>query len=102
VEAGMAVEPAGDRGVFASGVIIGDDVDVEIGRGVVVDGFKNGEPFLKAVARRQLGDQLSLEIVERGKQGQRAMAITAPTDGARPSRSVSTVPRGCRLLGAVH
>ena len=32
VEAGMTVEPAGDRGMFMGGVIVGDDMDVEIGR----------------------------------------------------------------------
>jgi hypothetical protein len=33
VEPGMAVEPASDRGMFMGGVIVGDDMDVEIGRG---------------------------------------------------------------------
>ena len=32
VEAGMAVEPSTDRGMLMGGVIVGDDVDVEIGR----------------------------------------------------------------------
>ena len=77
VEAGVAVEPAGDRGMLMGGVIVGNDVDVEIGRGLVIDGFEEGQPFLMASlprrrpgARRQAGDQLALEIVERGKQGQ--------------------------------
>ena len=40
VEAGMAVEPSGDRGMFMGGVIVGDDMDVEIGRGLGIDGFE--------------------------------------------------------------
>jgi hypothetical protein len=62
VEAGVAVEPAGDRGMLMGGVIVGNDVDVEIGRGLVIDGFKEGQPLLMAMARRQAGDQLALEI----------------------------------------
>src|ERR1700737_1779176 len=73
VEAGMAVEPSTDRGMLMGGVIVGNDVDVEIGRGLVIDGFEKGEPLLMAMARRQSRDQLALEIVERGKQSQRAV-----------------------------
>jgi hypothetical protein len=43
------------------GVIVGNDVDVEIGRGLVIDGFEEGQPLLVAMARRQAGDQLALE-----------------------------------------
>jgi hypothetical protein len=59
------------------GVIVGNDVDVEIGWGLVIDGFEEGQPLPMARlprrrpgARRQAGDQLAPEIVERGKQGQ--------------------------------
>src|ERR1700730_5611360 len=72
VQAGVAVEAAGDRGMLMGGVIVGDDVDVELGRGLLIDGFAKGEPLLVAMARRQAGDQLALEIVERGKHGQAA------------------------------
>ena len=51
VEAGMAVEPSTDRGMLMGGVIVGDDVDVEIGRGLLIDGFEKGEPLLVAMAR---------------------------------------------------
>jgi hypothetical protein len=40
VKAGVAVEPAGDRGMLMGGVIVGDDVDVELGRGLLIDGFE--------------------------------------------------------------
>jgi hypothetical protein len=54
------------------------------------------------VARRQLGDQLALEIVERGKQGQRAMAHVIMGLGAdmrqRPCGTLATsqAPRAQR------
>ena len=60
VEAGMAVEPAGDRGMLMGGVIVGDDMDVEIGRGLGIDGFEEGQPLLMAVTRRQAGDRILL------------------------------------------
>jgi len=74
VKAGVALEPSGHRRVLMGGVIVGDDVDVEIGWGLLIDGFEEGEPLLMAMARGQAGDQLALEIIERGKQGQCAMS----------------------------
>ena len=74
VKAGVAVEPSGDRRMFMGGVIVGDDVDGEIAWGLFIDGFEKGQPLLMTMARRQAGDQLALEIIERGKQGQCAMS----------------------------
>jgi hypothetical protein len=37
-----------------------------------MDGFEKGQPLLMAVAWRQAGDQLAIEVIERGKRGQRA------------------------------
>ena len=59
VKAGVAIEPSGDRGMLMGGVIVGDDVDGEIGRGLLVDGFEKGQPLLMAMARGQAGDQLA-------------------------------------------
>src|SRR5262245_13064056 len=73
MEAWMPLQPRGDPRVFMSGVIVGNDVDVEIGRALPVDQFKKGEPFLMTMARREMGDELAVEIIERGKQGQRAV-----------------------------
>src|ERR1700719_3136552 len=47
--------------------------DDEVGGALLIDGFEKGKPLLVAMARRQAGDQLALEIIERGKQGQRAV-----------------------------
>ena len=51
VKAGVAIEPSRDRWVLMGGVIVGNDVDVEIGRGLVIDGFEEGQPLLMAMTR---------------------------------------------------
>src|SRR6202030_2619959 len=95
VEAGMAVEPAGDRGMFMGGVIVGDDMDVEIGRGLGIDGFEKGEPLLMAMARRQAGDQLALEIIERGITGSRCRAARNHGSWCEYARSPEANPVAC-------
>ena len=51
MEATMPLQPFVDPRVFMSGVIVGNDVDVEIGRALPVDQFQEGEPFLMTMAR---------------------------------------------------
>src|SRR6516162_7437166 len=60
---GMALQPLLDLGMFMGGVIVGDDVDVEIGRALLIDQLEEGEPLLMAMARRQAGNQFAFEIV---------------------------------------
>ena len=67
------MQPLVDPGVFMGGVIVGNDVDVEIGRALLVDQIEKGQPFLMTMACRQMGDELAIEIIERGEQGQRAV-----------------------------
>ena len=73
VEPGMPRQPFVDLRVFMGGVIVGDDVDVEFGGALLIDQFEKGEPFLMTVARRQAGNQLAFEIIERREQGQSAV-----------------------------
>jgi hypothetical protein len=68
-------------------------VDVEITWGLLIAGFEKGQPLLMAVARRQTGDQLALEIIERGKQGQCAMSRVIVGLGA----NVANAERQTRL-----
>ena len=53
VEPAMPLQPFVDLRMFMSGVIVGNNVDVEIGRALLVDQFEKGEPLLVTVARRQ-------------------------------------------------
>src|SRR5215469_4642938 len=73
VEARMPLQPLIDPRVFMSGVIVSNNVDVEIGRALLVDQCEKGEPFLMTMARREVGDELAVEIIERGEQGQGAV-----------------------------
>ena len=47
----MALQPLVYPRVFMSGVIVGNDVDVEIGRALLVDQIEKGQPFLMTMAR---------------------------------------------------
>ena len=74
VEARMLGQPSFHFGVLVGGVIVGDQVDVEIGEGLAVDGLEEGKPLLVAVALGDAGDQPAIEIVQRGEQRERAVA----------------------------
>src|SRR5689334_16288560 len=75
------------RGMLMDGVIVGDDVDGEIAWGLLIDGFEKGQPLLMAMTRRQAGDQLALEIIEGGKQGQGAMSHVIVGLGANVAKA---------------
>src|SRR6516225_10589511 len=83
VEARMPLQPLIDPRVFMSGVIVSNNVDVEIGRALLVDQCEKGEPFLMTMARREVGDKLAVEIIERGEQGQGAVPYVIMGLGGR-------------------
>jgi hypothetical protein len=74
VEAGMPLQPFVDQRVFVGGVIVGNDMNVQLRRALLVDLFEKGQPLLMTVARRKAGDQFAFEIIERGEQAQCAVA----------------------------
>src|SRR5215469_17494062 len=67
-EAGVAGEPGLDLGGLVSGVVVADEVDVQAGGDVLVDGAQEGEEFLVPVAAVQLGDDGAVGGVEGGEQ----------------------------------
>src|SRR6516225_1471061 len=93
VEARMPLQPLIDPRVFMSGVIVSNNVDVEIGRALLVDQCEKGEPFLMTMARREVGDELAVEIIERGEQGQGAVPYVIMGLGA----DVANAQRQTRL-----
>src|SRR6516165_9501638 len=93
VEARMPLQPLIDPKVFMSGVIVSNNVDVEIGRALLVDQCEKGEPFLMTMARREVGDELAVEIIERGEQGQGAVPYVIMGLGA----DVANAQRQTRL-----
>ena len=74
MEAGMRGQPSLYFGMFVGGVIVGDEMDVEIGRRLAIDGFEKAEPLLVTVPLGDAGDQLAIEVVHRCEQGERPMA----------------------------
>src|SRR5262249_7836289 len=71
---GCLDQPSFDFGVLVSGVIVGDEMDVESGRRLVIDGLEKGQPLLVAVTLGDAGDQFTVEVVQRGEQGERPVA----------------------------
>src|ERR1700751_5823161 len=55
--------------------------------------LRKGEPLLMTMARRKMGDQLAVEIIERGEQGQRAVPHVIMSLGA----DVANAQRQTRL-----
>src|SRR6202008_409639 len=58
MKAGVAIKPSGDRGMLMGGVIVGDDVDGEIARGLFIDGFEKSQ--CQALERTQPGLPLGI------------------------------------------
>ena len=76
------LEPFGDVAVFVGGVVVGDKVDVEILGDGAVDEFEERKPFLVAVSRFVVGEDLAGGDVHGGEQGGGAVAFVVV--GHRP------------------
>jgi len=68
VEAAVAHEPSVDIEMFVRGVVVGDQMDIQPRRNVAVEVIKKREKFLMAMTRLALGDDRTIEHVERGEQ----------------------------------
>ncbi len=78
MKAGMTLKPGDDLGMFMSGVVVADDVNLKLGRDLPVDLAQEGQPLLMAMT----GGSMSKEIVEGGKQGHRSVTIVIVGLGA--------------------
>jgi len=74
VPARMAGEPSFDLGVLVSGVVVDDEVDVELGRNIGVDLAQKPQELQMAMAVLALGEDCAVEDVEFGEQAARAGA----------------------------
>src|SRR5689334_24764291 len=74
VEARLARQPGFDPRMFVSGIVVRDQMDLAAGRNVAVEVVKKREEFLVAMARFALGDDRTIEHVERREQGGGAVA----------------------------
>ena len=82
MKAGMTLKPGDDLGMFVSGVVVADDVNIKLGRDLALDLAQEGQPLLMAVTRGGMSKNLAREIVEGGKQGDRSVTVVIVSLGA--------------------
>ena len=75
MEARMPLEPALYRGGLVGGIIIDDQMQVEIGQRPLVDGLEKAEELAMPVAGHAFADDGAVEHVERREQGRGAVAL---------------------------
>ena len=73
-------EPSPDLEMLMSGVVVDDEMDIELSRHIGLDVPQEGEEFLMTMAGFALGDDRAVEHVEGGEQGSRAMAMVVVGD----------------------
>src|SRR4029077_1169881 len=78
-------EPSVNLGVFVGGIVVANDVQVELGSDLLLDLAQEGQPLLMAMARGGVGKHFAGKGVERGKEGHRSMAIIVVGLGANVS-----------------
>src|SRR5271163_3373447 len=97
VKARMLLEPAFDRGSLVGGVIVDDEMQVEIRLCPFVDGLEEAQELAMPVAGHAFADDGAVEHVESRKQGRGAVALVVM--GHRPAAALfHRQPR----LGAVE
>ena len=70
-----AGEPSLDVGMLVGGVVVDDEMDVELGRHIGLDVTQEGEELLMTMARFALGEDRAVEHVEGGEQGGGAVTL---------------------------
>ena len=78
----MTCQPAFDDRMFMVGVIIQNDVDVLAQRNLLVDLLEKLQPLAVAVFLCGVSDDFALQIIQRGKEGNRTVAIVIVGLGA--------------------
>ena len=61
-------EPSSDLGMLVGGVVVDDEMDIELGRHIGLDVAQEGEELLVTMAGFALGDDRAVEYVEGGEQ----------------------------------
>ncbi len=74
MKTGMPLEPGFHARMFMRSIIIHDQMEVEFGRGFVVDFLKESDELLMPMAWHAISDHLAVEHAEGGKEGGRSMA----------------------------
>jgi hypothetical protein len=99
MKAGMTLEPDDVLGMFVSGVVVADDVNIKLGGDLALDLAQEGQLLLMAMTRGAMSKNLAREIVECGEQGDGSVTIVIVTLGAdmtlTQSRFHAASPAGC-------
>ena len=93
----MTGQPRLDLGVLVGGVVVGDQVDIEVRRDLPVDPVEEADELLMAVLLHALADHPTVEHIERREQGGGAVALVVVGHGSGP-----TLLHGQARLGAVE
>jgi len=75
MEARVGLEPTVHGRCFMSGIIVDNQMEVEIGRGVMVDQLQKAQELAVSMARHAGPNDLAIEHIQRRKQGRGAMAL---------------------------
>lgn len=69
VVAGVPREPSPDLGVFVRGIVVENQVDIEMGRNIGIDVREKGEEFLVSMPSLTLGEDVAGLHVECSEEG---------------------------------
>ena len=82
VETGMGFEPALYRRGLMGGIVIHDQMEVEIGRGLMIDQLEKTQELSMPMARHASPDNSAVQHVQRCKQGGGAVSLVVMGHGA--------------------
>ena len=82
MKAGMTLKRGDDLGMFVSGVVVADDVNIKLGGDLALDLAQEGQRLLMAMMRGGMSKNLAREIVECGKQSDSSVTVVIVSLGA--------------------
>ena len=85
VHARVLFEPSHDRRMLMGGVVVENDVDVELGRNGTLDLAQKSEKLLVSVAWHAFVENLARGDVQRSEQGGGAVTLVVVRHGSSPS-----------------
>ena len=79
--AGMSAQPFDHLGLLVGGVVVDDGVNRLASRDLALDGVEEADELLMSVALHAAADDITLQNVEGGEQGGRAVALVVVGHG---------------------